>query len=68
LRVKNTGMALIGFPSALAQRYVVNAISQMSKSSPRTIRRIAAVMGSTATKSSGTFAFTTPPLSGVVNP
>ena len=42
-------------PAARAQRYVVNAISQMSKASVRTIGRMPfVVIGSTSTKSSAT--------------
>jgi hypothetical protein len=48
---------------------VVNAISQMSNSSPRHIRRIAAVIGSISSgRSSSRPGFTAPCLIGFVSP
>src|SRR5215468_5564786 len=47
-RTRNTGTAVIGLPCALAQIYVVIAISQTSNSLPRTMRRNAAMRGSTS--------------------
>src|SRR5438270_3501444 len=62
-------MAVIGLPCSLAQIYVVIAISQMSNSLPRTMRRNAAISGSTSSKSnSKVFGFTVPSFSDLLLP
>src|SRR5215813_595580 len=56
-------------PCARAHMYVVIAISQMSNSSPRTMRRNAAISGSTSSKSnSNVFGRTLPSLSAWLLP
>ena len=51
-RARKTGSAVNGRPFALAQRYVVIAISQTSNSRPRHMRRNAPMIGVTSSNSS----------------
>jgi hypothetical protein len=50
-RMRKIGNALKGAPYARAIKYVVDASSQRSNSTSRTMRRNAAIIGSTLTKS-----------------